>query len=284
MPVGDDFRSARGDPLISIVTVVFNDVRRLQRTADSVLSQTGRQAEWLIVDGRSTDGGAEFAKSLEAERVRVWSEPDAGLYDAMNKGAERARGLYLNFLNAGDVYRDRDTIDSVAPFLNRRNSTTIFFGGQILDFGNGICVRQGPHKDPHRIRHSLPASHQAFFIPASLQRSTPFDLSYRVCADYESIARMLASGAEMQHMQRTIVISEKAPEGVTYRRPIMHLLEAARVQKKVLSAGLGHRAVSALRRLAPLLFWRLCAYAPGIARPISTWRSGGIANYLRKQE
>ena len=97
-------------PKISVITVVYNDKEGLEKTIQSVLSQTYGNVEYIVVDGRSTDGTVDVIKKYEQE-IDIWvSEPDEGIYDAMNKGIKMASGEWLNFMNAGDVFYDENVL------------------------------------------------------------------------------------------------------------------------------------------------------------------------------
>ena len=97
-------------PVFSIITVTYNAERWLERTILSVLSQSYPNIEYIIIDGGSTDGTVDIIKKYE-ERIAYWvSEPDKGIYDAMNKGIQKATGEWINFMNAGDVYAANDVL------------------------------------------------------------------------------------------------------------------------------------------------------------------------------
>ncbi|MET1086950.1 MAG: glycosyltransferase family 2 protein [Arthrobacter sp.] len=106
-------------PLITIITIAWNDLAALKRTRKSVARQGFQDREHLIVDGGSTDGTVEWLKSLTDEDVRWTSEPDDGVYDAMNKGGRDAKGELLIFLNAGDTYTDNWVLERIAEDYRR---------------------------------------------------------------------------------------------------------------------------------------------------------------------
>ena len=102
---------------ISIITINRNNLSGLQKTIDSVISQTYRDFEWIIIDGGSTDGSCELIKRYE-KRLSYWcSEPDRGIYDGMNKGIRVSHGDYLLFLNSGDYLYDKHVLQNVVPLL-----------------------------------------------------------------------------------------------------------------------------------------------------------------------
>src|SRR3954454_18317001 len=105
-------REGSGDErlLLSVITVVLNDAAGFERTARSVIAQRGVRLEWVVVDGGSTDGTITIIKSVEGRITRWISEPDRGVYDAMNKGIAAASGDYLLFMNAGDCFADETSL------------------------------------------------------------------------------------------------------------------------------------------------------------------------------
>ena len=112
-------------PLFSIITITFNAAGTLPATLRSVELQTFTDYEYLIVDGASTDGTVAIAQHSAAVSS-VTSEPDKGLYDAMNKGLRKARGCYLVFLNAGDAFHEPDTLQKIADSIEKNDSDIVY--------------------------------------------------------------------------------------------------------------------------------------------------------------
>ncbi|MEA1893278.1 MAG: glycosyltransferase [Campylobacterota bacterium] len=105
--------ATKDKPLISIVTVVFNGEKHLEQTIQSVVNQTYKNIEYIIIDGGSTDGTVDIIKKYE-DKISYWvSEKDSGIYDAMNKGIDVANGEWINFMNAGDIFFDNNVLESV---------------------------------------------------------------------------------------------------------------------------------------------------------------------------
>lgn len=109
-------------PKISIITIVWNDCEGMARTLASVRSQTFRDFEYIVVDGASTDGTREFLEGHEAQIDVLISEPDNGLYEAMNKGADQASGAWALFLNAGDVFATPETLARAFTQIDQNNT------------------------------------------------------------------------------------------------------------------------------------------------------------------
>ena len=107
-------------PLLSIITVVYNAKRALLKTYESIEAQSGFDFEWIVIDGGSTDGTLEIISSIEDVPIRWVSELDSGIYDAMNKGIEKAKGEYMQFLNAGDVFHQSSSLESALDILREQ--------------------------------------------------------------------------------------------------------------------------------------------------------------------
>lgn len=109
------------NPLITVITVSFNSAKTIEKTILSVLDQTYKNIEYIIIDGGSTDGTLEIIKKYN-DRVSYWiSEKDGGIYDAMNKGIDASNGKYLNFMNSDDYFFKNNSIEDIVPFCNNEN-------------------------------------------------------------------------------------------------------------------------------------------------------------------
>ncbi|HEY6915537.1 MAG TPA: glycosyltransferase, partial [Paludibacter sp.] len=115
--------------VISVVSVVWNAKDSIHKTIESVLSQTGSEIEYIVVDGQSTDGTIEVLKKYENRLARLIIEKDKGLYDAMNKALDVATGDFLIFMNSGDTFHSSQTIENAVELLNDNNS--VFYGNVI---------------------------------------------------------------------------------------------------------------------------------------------------------
>jgi glycosyltransferase involved in cell wall biosynthesis len=137
-----------GDPLITIVTVVYNGAADLERTILSVLGQTYKNIEYIVIDGGSTDETLGIIKQY-GQRIDYWvSEPDLGIYDAMNKGIRLATGRWLNFLNASDSLFQESTIANVVDrYIRPRRSNEWFFYSDVI-------LSSGSPRRPHLVRHT----------------------------------------------------------------------------------------------------------------------------------
>lgn len=174
------------DALVSVITVTRNDLKGLELTVRSVLEQTYPAIEHLVIDGASDDGSVEFLTGLT--HARTLSEPDRGIYDAMNKGLARATGDVLVFMNSGDQFCDSNTVEYVMSHWPIRTSAWGFGAMRYVDAERKPIA--GDVQAPFKLRRmELGMSfvpHQAMFISRSLASEIgEFDERFGVAADQE---------------------------------------------------------------------------------------------------
>lgn len=198
----------------SIITITYNAEKVLQRTLDSVRSQTYRDMEHLIIDGASTDETVAMADAYRQRAsydVVVRSEPDKGIYDAMNKGLRLAMGDYVVFMNAGDTFHDERTLERVwGGITELRNSETpelrpaVIYGDTDIVDSEGRFLRKRHLSVPDRLtwrsfRKGMLVCHQAFYARRDIARDIPYDLQYRHSADVDWCIRVMKE-AERRHL------------------------------------------------------------------------------------
>lgn len=249
-------------PLFSIITVVRNDEEGIRKTIDSVASQSFAELQHIIVDGASTDGTLAFLKEIKSKKIKWQSEPDVGLYDAMNKGLKIANGEYVCFLNAGDTFHKAHVLEQIAKELKQYNPD-ILFGSQVKVYPNGNKLLVYAH-DASWIKHSIPASHQACFVRTELHKKFPFDLSYRISGDYNVFARMLSSKIQSYSSKEIVIYSDKSTKSVSYKNHLGVIRDCERTQKEVLKLNYMQRKFSTLKRLLPIAFWRISTVFPKV--------------------
>ena len=168
---------------VSIVTVSYNSVACIEKTILSVLGQTYPDIEYIIIDGGSSDGTVDIIKKYSG-KISYWvSEPDKGIYNAMNKGLSRATGSWINFMNAGDTFHQPDTIEQ---FLGNVPEGTVVAYGQnlrILSDCSYISPRQELDLDKLAVMSIIP--HQSTFISLDYHKKHPFDESLAIAGDYK---------------------------------------------------------------------------------------------------
>lgn len=186
----------KATPLFSIITITFNNRDGLASTAQSIAMQTCVDFEWIIIDGFSTDGTKEdFANYASAQII---SEPDKGIYDAMNKGIDLARGDYLVFMNAGDCFA---TSDVLRIFSDGACDSPDLIYGDSFEGGHYKAAR----KDSY-ILWGMFTHHQAMFYRRESLGSIRYDTSYKIAADYDLTLRFLKSESRSLYLPFPVCI------------------------------------------------------------------------------
>lgn len=193
---------------LSIITVNLNNRDGLQKTIDSVISQTFKDFEWIVIDGGSTDGSRELIEQY-ADHFAYWvSEPDKGIYNAMNKGIRVAKGDYLQFLNSGDWLWDTDVLKVLFSDEHLNVDADILYGKSLIHDTNGYQFEYGPHHDPFSpfALISAPISHPSTFTQKDLfEKVGLFDEAYRIAGDLDFFFRaIILNHAKTHYIDRTI--------------------------------------------------------------------------------
>ncbi len=185
-------------PVFSIITVVKNHKAFLKRTIESVARQSYKNIEFIVIDGGSEDGSLDLIKAEEG-RISYWvSEPDHGMYDAMNKGIKASKGDYLWFINAGDQIFNDSTIEDLVQMTPELPD--IFYGDTELVDGKGLALglrsRLTPHALPDPLhwkdmRMGMAVCHQSFIVKKEIV--PPYTLKFRYCSDIDWMTRCLKS-------------------------------------------------------------------------------------------
>lgn len=217
-------------PKFSIITVTYNAETVLDDTIQSVLAQTYKHVEYLIIDGGSTDATMQVVEKYAGRISKVVSEPDKGLYDAMNKGMEWATGDYLCFLNAGDCLHEDDTLWQMVHSIQGNELPDILYGETAIVDAQGHFLRMRRLSAPEKLtwesfKQGMLVCHQAFFVRHTLLE--PYDLRYRYSADFDWCIRMLKKARLVHHTHLTLV--DYLDEGLTTRNHKASLMERFRI-------------------------------------------------------
>jgi glycosyltransferase involved in cell wall biosynthesis len=168
---------------ITIITVNFNNLEGLKKTLNSVFSQSWKEFEYIIIDGASTDGSVDLIKNNE-DKIDLWiSNPDKGVYNAMNKGIEKAQGEYLLFLNSGDHFFNNSVIEKNLEFL--KNEDVIYSNLQVVD-RNKTFIKEYPEKlsFSYFVKDTLP--HPATFIKKkAFEKTNLYNENFKIVADWK---------------------------------------------------------------------------------------------------
>lgn len=223
----------------SIITVTYNAESTLERTLQSVAQQTYPHVEHLIIDGASKDHTLEIARRYP--HAIVHSEPDKGLYDAMNKGIHLATGNYLCFLNAGDTLHSNETLAHIAEACKTDEATgtmpAILYGDTHIVDADGRFLRNRRLTPPKQLtwrsfKEGMLVCHQAFYV--NRQIALPYNLQYRFSADFDWCIRCMQEGERLGMTNRYVKepLADYLAEGMTTANHKASLKERFRIMAK----------------------------------------------------
>ena len=208
---------------ISIITVTYNAASVLKRTLDSVKAQSWQQIEHLIIDGASKDETISMAETYKAQcpyEVVILSEPDKGLYDAMNKGLRLATGDYLVFLNAGDTLHAADTLETVVR--SAQPLPGVLYGDTAITDEQGKFLHLRRLRPPKKLswksfRQGMLVCHQAFYALTDIAKNLPYDPRYRYSADVDWCIRVMkeAQKRQLPLVNTQAILADYQEEGQT---------------------------------------------------------------------
>lgn len=246
-------------PLISIITVVYNGAATLEKTIQSVLAQTYNSFEYIIVDGGSTDGTLVILDTYRPHIAKYVSEPDKGVYDAMNKGIGMASGNWLFFLGADDILYDNEVLASVAGALGVASPPDLLYGNVVSPSYKGVY--DGEFTFEKLLNKNI--SHQAIFYKRQLfDRIGNYNLHYKAYADWDFNIRCFADkGIKTAYMDQ--VVAEFGEGGISSRHDVPFLREVLIPEKLRLLTKTGPRHLRNLPAYDE--WWRLVRNA-GIRR------------------
>ena len=253
------------EPKLSVITVCYQAVGEIEKTLKSVLEQRFSDYEYVFVDGGSRDGTLETLRAYErrlkdrCRRVSITSEPDRGIYDAMNKGLQRARGEWVLMLNAGDALADPLVLQDL--FWGREYDAHVIYGDAVLrDRHRGRDIfKDFPAMDLVEMERGLPFCHQAAFARRKLLEKYPFETRFSISADYDQFLRAWKDGAKFQHIPRVVAVFDCG--GACLRKPQVTMAQCDAVREFRQFAG---RPASRFQRLRGRLRGTVKSLAPGL--------------------
>ena len=219
----------------TVVTITYNAEAVLERTLQSVLRQTYGGVEHLIIDGASKDGTLQMAEAYKqasdqserGHKVIIKSEPDRGIYDAMNKGLMQASGDYIVYMNAGDCFPQDDTLEQVVRRCRLSEYPSdglpgVLYGLTDIVDGEGRYLRPRRLQPPAQLhwrsfRHGMLVCHQAFYARTDIAKNLQYDLRYRFSADVDWCIRVMRESERMGLPLSNIgiVVANYTEEGAT---------------------------------------------------------------------
>ena len=222
--------SNKTQPVLSVITVVYNNVADIERTMLSVLNQTYLAIEYIVIDGKSTDGTLEVARRYSDKLAKLISEKDKGIYDAMNKGIAAATGDYIIFINSGDGFYENGTVAHV--FASAEDADIYYGETEMMDeAGNNLGRRR--HATPEAFtwksfKYGMSISHQAIYIKGSLVE--PYDPKYQLSADIDWILRAAKKAKKIVNVNA--YVARYKVGGMSKQKHKQSLLERFDIMKK----------------------------------------------------
>lgn len=224
----------------TIITVTYNAEDVLKRTLNSIKGQLYRNIEHLIIDGASKDNTLKIAEEYremvtaapDAYSIRIISEPDNGLYDAMNKGLRMATGNYLCFMNAGDSLASADTLQTIVSNCKLEEKEgdklpAVLYGDTAITDNEGVIIGRRHHTPPERLtwrsfRHGMLVCHQAFYARTDIAQKFCYDLQYRHSSDVDWCINIMREAErlnlELANAHATVALYQREGQTTVYRR------------------------------------------------------------------
>lgn len=221
-------------PKFSIITITYNAASVIEPTLQSVMAQTYRNYEYLLIDGGSKDDTVAKAKASGITFAHIISEPDKGLYDAMNKGIGLATGDYLCFLNAGDSFFAPDTLQTIATAANKEKALPDVLYGETAEVDKARnFVRMRRLKAPKELnwrsfKDGMMVCHQAFY--AKREIAPMYDLKYRFSSDVDWCIKVMKRSSRIINVNATVI--NYLQDGLSIQNHRASLKERFRIMSK----------------------------------------------------
>ena len=215
-------------PLISVITVVYNASNDIEKTILSVINQTYKNIEYIIIDGGSNDGTKSIIERYKSRLKHYVSEPDKGIYDAMNKGIRLSKGSWLNFMNAGDTFYDNRVIDNIISFIPNEKKIKVLYGDVYMVFkGDEGFVKKMNCININQVQFSL--NHQSTIIEGRWMRTKEYDTTYRIAADVNFFDQTIREGYIFKYIP-LIVSKYESSMGVSAINQMVLFRELMRIK------------------------------------------------------
>lgn len=193
------------NPLITVVTVCYNSVDMIEKTLKSVIEQSYSNKEYVVIDGASTDGTKKIVERYIDSIDFFMSESDNGIYHAMNKAVGVAKGEWVIFMNAGDVFVDNAVLEKANYSLSA--TIDVLYGDILTSRNTELVLKEAPSEI--KSMHRMPFCHQAVFTRTSLLRSFPFDEKYKMSADFKLYKQLNRENATFRRLPLPITIYDR---------------------------------------------------------------------------
>jgi glycosyltransferase involved in cell wall biosynthesis len=213
-------------PKITIITVVFNDENNIEKTILSVISQAYENLEYIIVDGGSTDRTLDIISKYDKLISSFISEPDDGIYHAMNKGIDLATGEWILFLNSSDMLFDSQVLKKI-NFIQPQ-TVQIIYGDVETRYSDFSSFYKAGNLD--KLPYSMQFSHQSTFFKTSLHKNNKYSIEYKLASDFHFILSQYLLDPE-QFLYQPIVVSSVSTGGVSDRKTYFSIVERWKIVK-----------------------------------------------------
>jgi len=218
------------NPKLSVITIVYNNVKDIERTMLSVLGQHYKNIEYIIIDGASKDGTTDIIFRYKAQLSQFISEPDKGIYDAMNKGLALATGDYVLFMNSGDEIFAPETVSQV---FASADAADIYYGETEMFNDQWESLGQRRHHAPENFnwesfRFGMSISHQAIYIKKDI--TEPFDLQYKYSSDIDWIIKAAKNASSIVNTH--LYVAKYLVGGISKKKHLASLKERFRIFTK----------------------------------------------------
>lgn len=217
----------------SIITINYNNFEGLKKTAESVMSQTLRDFEWIIIDGGSNDGSKEFIESIASKKksnVSFWcSEPDNGIYSALNKGIRHCKGEYINCMNSGDVFHSAETLKLV---FSENYLDTVIYGDALFEYYDHNEIRKYPKSMSFRWLYNDTINHQASFCRTDVLKNNLFDENYKIMSDRKLWLKLYLAGYSFKHIP--LIIARYDHSGISATNEEKWMIEYQKLHDEII--------------------------------------------------
>lgn len=210
---------------VSVVTVCYNCVDVIEETIKSVISQNRSLYEYLVIDGKSNDGTVKLINKYKSGIDVFISEPDNGIFDAMNKAIDIASGKWILFMNAGDVFADNNVLFDIFNGKDFGNNVGVIFGDVIYKGNDYITIQNNPFFQNKNKIKQMGICHQTIFTRTDLAKSLKFDYKFKYTADYYMMNQIYNRKYDFLHVNRPVAKYDLS--GASSMNPFSQLKEIA---------------------------------------------------------
>tara|TARA_B110000090_G_scaffold159286_1_gene175486 strand:- start:508 stop:1257 length:750 start_codon:yes stop_codon:yes gene_type:complete len=243
-------------PLISIITVVYNGVKTLEQTIQSVINQTYKNIEYIIIDGGSVDGTVDIIKKHE-DQIALWiSEPDKGLYDAMNKGISKAKGLLVGMINSDDWYED-NAVELIADAFQKHPDKQIFHGNRYDVLKNGTkSIRKFDSSELKFIYHGMVYNHPSMFVHKDIYEVNRYNVKLKSLSDYQLVLKIYLENKNLFLYINKCYVNYRL-DGISSQLSLKEKLHEGFVSRKKAGLILSKNIISLIFRFLITIFYRI---------------------------